>query len=175
MANRVINYIWKQAQAYRKGRTRKGKPETIQTIVLHSTDGREQGDVDTLTGKKVSSHWYITRKGKTYHFVADSDTAYHAGNATSKKYENVASIGIEQEHIDGKDDWPDAQVQATARISAYLCNKYNLNPRNDIRSHAYIASPRGRKQDPVGFPWNKYFSWLYGALDDNWSVERVDD
>lgn len=59
MAKRVIHYTWKEGRACRKGRHRKGKLEKIQTILLHSTDGHEAGDVETLTGRKVSAHWYI--------------------------------------------------------------------------------------------------------------------
>jgi N-acetyl-anhydromuramyl-L-alanine amidase AmpD len=50
--------------------------------VLRSPDGRESGDVDTVTGDDISSYSYVTRSGKVYYFVADGDTAYHAGKVS---------------------------------------------------------------------------------------------
>ena len=174
---KVLSYHYKQAKSFTSGRTR-----TIQSIVLHSTDGREQGDIDTLTGTspKVSVHWYVTRTGKIYHFVDNTDTAFHAGKVVSVKYSNEASLGIEQEHFDpdpqhgrpGNEDWPDAQIQAAANISAFLCQRYNLTV-DDIISHAAAAAPAGRKQDPFGYPWGDFKDKLAEARKASWVAQPV--
>ncbi|HJW39375.1 MAG TPA: hypothetical protein VJ420_12230 [Candidatus Udaeobacter sp.] len=54
--------------------------------MLHSSDRRQSGDVDTLTGEDVSSHSYVTRSGKIYHFVADGNMAYHAVKVFKAEY-----------------------------------------------------------------------------------------
>ena len=64
-----------------------GRAYPIRNILLHSSDRRQSGDVDTLTGEDVfSSHSYVTRSGKIYHFVADGDMAYHAVKVFKAEY-----------------------------------------------------------------------------------------
>jgi N-acetyl-anhydromuramyl-L-alanine amidase AmpD len=133
----------------------------IQNVILHSSDGREHSDLQTLTQGDVSAHYYVTREGDVYHLVNDNDTAYHAGVVSKPEYSNAATLGIEQEHYDpGKEypngeDWPDAQVQATARLTAGLLKENGLSL-DDVKSHSQIASPAGRKQDPYGYPWDRF-------------------
>ncbi|MDZ4288850.1 MAG: peptidoglycan recognition family protein [Prosthecobacter sp.] len=166
MAKKTIHYTWKKAQAFRKGRN-----YSIRNIILHSTDGREQGDVATLTGKKVSVQWYVTRAGKVYHFVKDEDTAYHAGVVFNPAYNsNDATVGIEQEHFDTKEDWPATQIDKVAQLTAYLLQTHGLKNRDDIKSHAQIAKPKGRKQDPYAYPWNDFFAKVDGYAKDQWSI-----
>jgi N-acetylmuramoyl-L-alanine amidase len=164
---RTIHYLWRPARAYRAGRTR-----PVQSIILHSTDGREAGDVATLTGPRVSVHWYVTRVGRVYHFVRNDDTAYHAGKVTADRYSNSASLGIEQEHFDGREDWPREQVEEVSRICAYLIKNYGLS-RDAIFSHAQVASPKGRKQDPVDYPWETFFNFLDQKLRYEWRTEQI--
>jgi N-acetyl-anhydromuramyl-L-alanine amidase AmpD len=130
----------------------------IQGIVLHSTDGTEKSDVQTLRGldpqHQVSANYYVTRDGRTYQFVNDQDTAWHAGETIdNSKYGNSATLGIEQEHIDGQQDWPKTQVQATAALVASLRAKYGLG-QDQIYAHSQIAPER--KQDPVNYPWGDF-------------------
>jgi N-acetyl-anhydromuramyl-L-alanine amidase AmpD len=130
----------------------------IQGIVLHSTDGTEKSDVRTLRGldpqHQVSANYYVTRDGRIYQFVNDQDTAWHTGQTIdNSKYGNSATLGIEQEHIDGKQDWPKAQVEAAAALVANLRAKYNLG-QNQVYAHSQIAPER--KQDPVNYPWGDF-------------------
>jgi N-acetyl-anhydromuramyl-L-alanine amidase AmpD len=170
---RILSYHYKQAKKFTIGRV-----NTIQSIILHSTDGREQGDIETLTGPKVSVHWYVTRTGKIYHFVDNTDTAFHAGRVSSTKYSNAASLGIEQEHFDpdpqaghpNNENWPDAQIEASANVCAFLCQRYNLTVA-DIFSHAHVAAPAGRKQDPFGYPWASFKTKLATAMLSTWVAQ----
>lgn len=164
---RTIYYLWRPARAFRPGRTR-----PVQSIILHSTDGREAGDVATLTGPRVSVHWYVTRAGRVYHFVRNSDTAYHAGKVTAERYGNSASLGIEQEHFDGREDWTRAQVEEVSRICAYLIKSFGLS-RDAIVSHAQAASPKGRKQDPLDYPWEMFHRFLDQKLRYDWRAEQI--
>lgn len=163
----VIRYRFKQAAAYTPGRTR-----PISSIILHSTDGHEAGDVATLTGPKVSVHWYVTKDGRYWHFVADADTAYHAGKVDLPQHSNSGSIGIEQEHMDGSEAWPDTLVQATANLVEALRQKHGADL--PVLSHAAVATPAGRKVDPVAFPWEELSGYVKVASEQTWTFEEVE-
>lgn len=153
-----IPYIWLPCKDGYFTPGRKG----FKSIILHSTEGSKQGDIATLTGqtdRKVSVNWYLLRDGTTYHFVVDSDTAYHAGAVISPKYSNAYSLGIEQEHRQGQ-DWPDVQVRACARLCAALMQKHGVM---EITTHAHAAAPPGRKSDPAGYPMPQFLAYLSEA------------
>lgn len=150
-----LHYTWIKARSQRPRK----QGTTIQSIILHSTDGRKAGDISVLTRGKVSVHWYITRAGDIYHFVEHSNCAYHAGAVADPMNNNDHTIGIELEHFDGNEDWPAIQVQMVANLVAFIRQQYRQLP---IKTHASIAYPPGRKVDPVGFPWN-LLSRLYKA------------
>lgn len=160
----TIRYTFKQAKAFKIGRA-----QPIRAIILHSTDGHEAGDVATLTGGAVSVHWYVTRAGRYYHFVADADTAYHAGKVDDyARHGNAATIGIEQEHIDHQQAWPDSLVKATARLVAALRQKNGNLP---VLAHAEVARPKGRKEDPAGFPWARLHDAVVEAMQESWTFQ----
>jgi N-acetyl-anhydromuramyl-L-alanine amidase AmpD len=175
MANKTIKYTWKKAKSFTKGRT-----FPIRNIVLHSSDGREEGDITTLTEGKVSSNWYVTRAGRVYSFVRDEDTAYHAGVVFNPSLNsNAATIGIEQEHYDPSkkpkrpnEDWPDTQIDKVAQLVAYLLQTHGLKNRESIKTHAEIAKPKGRKQDPYGYPFDKFYPLVDEYLADSWSIQE---
>jgi len=135
----------------------------IRGIVLHSADGAsQQGDLSELTtgSRGASAHYYITRDGKVHHLVADDDIAHHAGvmNIDPAHFGNAASIGIEQEHVDGKDDWPDAQVRRTAIIVSHILQSHPNLTLNDVMGHSDVAP--GHKVDPVNYPWAKFRDYV---------------
>jgi N-acetylmuramoyl-L-alanine amidase len=177
----VIQFRRRQAHAFRHGRVRHGEQMRIRNIVLHSSDGRETGDLDTLTGDDVSAHWYVTRDGRIFHLVNDEDTAFHAGRTFKPRFfSNEATVGIEQEHFDPdpprrphNEDWPAAQVETVARLVAFLCQEHGLMPPDDIKTHAKIAFPAGRKQDPFGYPFDQFFGLLNGNLRFEWRAEEI--
>lgn len=158
----TLNYKWVPAHSSVFRARREGA--TVESLILHSTDGRCGGDIATLTGEDtdngthtVSVHWYVTRTGDIYHFVADDDCAFHAGAVNAQKYDNDHSIGIEHEHFDGQEDWPDAQIQASALVGAFLLQQY---PDIEVTHHATVAFPAGRKVDPVNFRGDDWWQAL---------------
>jgi N-acetyl-anhydromuramyl-L-alanine amidase AmpD len=164
---RTIEFKRKKAHAMKKGRSLNGQPMQIRNIILHSSDGRKAGDLATLTGEDVSAHWYVTRAGEIFHLVNDEDTAFHAGKVTKPKFfSNATTIGIEQEHFDPdphagrphNEDWPETQIETVAELVAFLLQEHGLNSPDDIKTHAEVAAPTGRKQDPVGYPFKHFFS-----------------
>jgi N-acetyl-anhydromuramyl-L-alanine amidase AmpD len=157
-----------QAGAFTLGRG----DNKIQGVILHSSDGRMAGDLVTLTGgdpsHRVSANYYVARDGTVHHMVADANTAYHAGQTTNNAvYGNAATLGIEQEHFDpggkgGKngEDWPDAQVRATASLTARLLLAHGLSL-DSVLGHSDIAPER--KQDPYNYPWATFNAYLRNA------------
>jgi N-acetyl-anhydromuramyl-L-alanine amidase AmpD len=182
MPIKTIRVTRKQAHAFRKGRTIDGQSVGIKNIVLHSSDGREVGDLATLTGDDVSSHYYVTRSGKIFRLVDDANTAFHAGQVTKKTFfSNAVTIGIEQEHFDpdpeagrpNNEDWPETQLEAVAELVAFLCQEHGLNAPEDIKTHAQIAAPPGRKQDPFGYPMEHFTSLVASNREFQWKVTEV--
>ena len=141
--------------------------EPIRNLV--SGDGRKDGDLATLTGDDVSAHWYVTRAAEVFHLVNDEDTAFHAGKVFNPDFfSNDATIGIEQEHFDPEakrknEDWPDAQIEKVAQLVTFLLQEHGLESPDNIKTHAEIARPKGRKQDPFDYPFEK----LHGFIDDS--------
>lgn len=165
----ILKYIWKPAQSFTPGRI-----HPISAIILHSTDGNMPGCLDTLTGTDpaVSSHWLVDRDGTLYHLVQDSDTAYHAGVVDDPVHHgNAATIGIEQVHLDGQESWPDALVQTTSTLVAALRQKHGLSL--PVLSHAAVARPVGRKQDPKAMPWDDLHTLVTEALKQTWVLEQA--
>lgn len=128
----------------------------IRLIVLHSTGGAFAGAVSWLmhAGSGVSAHYVVSRAGQVKKLAPLSDVTWHAGKAAWKGETRVndISVGIEMEHLDGRQDWPAAQVDAVVALVVALRAVYSKLP---VTSHAYVARPTGRKVDPVGFPWGR--------------------
>ena len=168
-----LDYIWKPAIAGAFTPGRNG--HTVRSIILHSSCGRKAGDILTLTGHDanhlVSSHWYVDKGGAIYHFVQNSDTAYHAGVVCDPKYANSSAIGIETEHMDQIDEpWPVVQVQAIARLCVALLQHF---PGLEITHHATVACPPGRKTDPVNFPSDVFWHAYEEASTQQWEFNQV--
>jgi AmpD protein len=111
----------------------------------------------TLTGLKVSSHFYIPRDGELIQFVPCDLRAWHAGVSTwgGRSRCNDFSIGVEME---GSDFVPfrDIQYQTLARLTRHLRARYVIQ---DIVGHSDIAPVR--KSDPGPFfDWPRYRSLI---------------
>lgn len=135
----------------------------VDTIVVHSTviESLERTTVAfQRPASQVSAHFTIGRDGSIVQNLSTFDRAWHAGvstDAEGRKGLNDFSIGIELVNLnDGKQDYPDAQLQALCGIIASMRRRF---PIRQIVSHEFIAEPQGRKNDPKNFPWDrlKYF------------------
>lgn len=98
----------------------------IRLIVLHTEDGYEDGTASWFNNPaaEVSAHYGVRLAGGIDQFVAEGDTAWHAGNW---KY-NTGSIGIETEddHNPNSVQRPASQYDAVAHLVADICRRYNL-------------------------------------------------
>jgi N-acetylmuramoyl-L-alanine amidase len=171
---RILRFTRKRAHAFRKGRRL-----PIRNIVLHSSDGRKEGDLATLTGDDVSAHWYVTRAGEVFHLVNDEDTAFHAGAVFKPNFfSNDATIGIEQEHFDPEkkrknENWPDVQIEKVSQLTTFLLQQHGLKSPADIKTHAQIAKPAQRKQDPFDYPFEKFHRQIEENQRFVWEAEEI--
>ncbi|CAN5507209.1 hypothetical protein BH11ARM2_BH11ARM2_12390 [soil metagenome] len=131
----------------------------IDTITIHATvvpTLEKTAEVFLRTASEVSAHYTVGRDGSYVMQVRTQDRAWHAGvsfGPDGRSNVNHYSIGIEMVNLnDGKDPWPDDQIQTLKWIIAGLKRRY---PIRQLVSHEYIARPVGRKNDPVAFPWEK--------------------
>lgn len=135
------------------------RPEgtVVDTIVLHHTASASlSGTVRWFENpaSQVSAHFTIGKDGTIVQHVSTFKRAWHAGasrDMNGRERVNDFSIGIEMVNVgDGKDPWTPEQVRACANLVSAMMRRF---PIKYIVSHEKIAQPPGRKNDPLGFPW----------------------
>lgn len=138
-------------------RTPQGVP--VDVVVLHSTCMPTNETDETVrlfqsTASKVSSHYVVGKDGRIVQMVLEADRAWHAGVCRwqGRTDVNSCSVGIEMVHQDQTphDDWPDAQMEAVARLLLSIRARHRV-PNDHVIFHSECAYPAGRKTDPVGF------------------------
>jgi AmpD protein len=131
----------------------------VQQLFTNQLDWDAHPYYQTIRGIEVSAHFFITRAGVIWQFVACGQRAWHAGASSWRGRGNCNddSIGIELEGLEGL-SFEGAQYAALARLCADLVAHY---PVRHVAGHEHIAP--GRKLDPgPGFDWAR----LRGALAD---------
>ncbi len=106
---------------------RGGYPITM--IAIHDTEGGWDASVATLqndTGKSV--HYIVDADGsRVGQFVAEADTAYHAGNF----YYNEHMVGIEHVGYASDDDYQTPMYEKSAELVRSISHRHNLGPNAD--------------------------------------------
>lgn len=130
------------------------KPNYV--IIHHTSQNSTAQTIRTfqLEHTKVSSHYVIGRDGQVIQMLNDYDRAWHAGKSKWGTITdmNSVSLGIELDN-NGKDSFPEAQINALLTLLDTLKSKY-LIPQLNFIGHADIAPTR--KDDPnVNFPWKR--------------------
>ena len=130
-------------------------------IILHYTGMKTAQDaLERLTDShepRVSSHYFVTRKGEIYHLADEKMRAWHAGLSFWKgeKDINSRSIGIELEnkgHEFGYEDFSELQISALKTLIKDIKSRHHIPPTH-ILAHSDIAPLR--KKDPgEKFPWH---------------------
>ena len=134
-------------------------------VLLHHTGSRnEAGDEAWLSQyhpNPVSTNQMVKRDGTIIQIVPNNRVAWHAGASVwdGRPDCNSWMIGIEICNAGtGNEPYTAAQVEAVAQTVAYNCARYKIPDRN-VTTHAKVALPAGRKNDPKGFPlemmWNR--------------------
>ena len=126
-------------------------------IVVHIMDGSLRGTDEWFNNprSRVSAHYGIGKAGEVHQYVAETDTAYHAGTVDRPTWSlmqpgavpgpnanpNYYTIGIEHEGL-GDDVWPAAQVAASAALIAEVATRWNIlrDAVHVIPHHAIRAS-----------------------------------
>ncbi len=158
---------WKLAPPFRYGAARvidapapmSPRPRfmAVDTVVLHHTSTTALMPVIRHFSdprNEVSAHFTIGRDGSVVQHVPAEMAAWHAGpslDLEGRRRVNQFSIGIELVNT-GSQPYPEAQLQSLRRLLKALISHF---PIRHIVSHRAIAMPRGRKNDPAGFPWKQ--------------------
>ncbi len=143
------------------------KSRSIRYVVVHATAGATaEGAISWMCRPetKRSCHYLVDKDGTVYRLVDDCLVAYHAGSPALWNGEteiNLHSIGIELVNLnDGRDVYPERQVNALTELVRQLMKTYGVLPVNVVR-HLDVSGPEVRKPgcgreaktDPAGFPW----------------------
>ena len=132
-----------------------GPMQAPRTVTLHHTAGSAAGDAPSLAvvrdGRRdlagPLAHYLLARSG-VVHVVA-AGLCWHTGATHQPWQANPYAVGVEAEHTGREQDpWPPAQIQALRRLARALCDHYDI-PHARVLGHREIASPAGRKVDPV--------------------------
>ncbi|MGI8546207.1 MAG: N-acetylmuramoyl-L-alanine amidase [Gemmatimonadaceae bacterium] len=83
--------------------------------------------------KPVSAHYGIGRHGEIHQYVAEADTAWHAGRVSDPKWPglmpgvnpNLYAIGIEHEGFTGE-PWTSAMYESSAWLIAQIANRWSI-------------------------------------------------
>ena len=133
-------------------------------VVIHYTSDRTaEESLRTLTSPalEVSAHYLVGRDGRIYQLVDERARAWHAGVSRwgADTDINSSSIGIELDN-DGRQPFPEAQIDALLRLLADLRERYRI-PAANVLGHSDVA-PR-RKVDPGRlFPWKRLAEQGFG-------------
>lgn len=131
-------------------------------ILLHSTEGRNsrdwlQGNVANQE-KIASADFLIDRLGNIEQLVPVGYYTFHCGpgrwhNFTNDRdFLNEALVGIEMEsHASNTPRYTDAQLISCAHLVRRLMFQHMLGI-VQIDYHGFVATPTGRRSDPVNFP-----------------------
>ncbi len=142
----------------------------VKDLFLGCLDCSYDSSFVDLKDLKVSSHFYIDRKGLISQFVSCQKRAWHAGVSSFRNRQNCNdfSIGIELEGTDFVAFEP-VQYQKLSELCKVLSTHY---PITSIVGHSDIAP--GRKTDPGPF-----FNWKelkhLGPTDAHLYPFQVDD
>ena len=144
---------------YTKGRGGK----TVTRIVEHVADGSYRGSIAWFQDPKsnVSAHFIVSSAGEVAQCVSLADTAWQAGDFSV----NQTTVGIEHEGRPAAGPWTptEAQLLASAELTAQLCQKYGITPnRATIIPHSQI-NPLHNCPGPT-WPWERYLSMVTAHL-----------
>lgn len=113
-----------------------GRGEKIRAIVIHVSEGTLMSMTNWFksAAARVSAHYAVSRTGIVLQYVADEDTAWHAGKKVRPTAPIVRelggnpndwSIGIEHEGFATQEPTP-AQIAASAELLVHLSQKHGI-------------------------------------------------
>ncbi len=127
---------------------------SVTAIVLHAdAASKVESSLDWIrrAASGVSYHILIDRNGTVYAVVNPDRKAWHAGASAFLGAGdcNRYSVGVSLANRNDGEPFPDEQLDAAVEVCAILCQHYAI-PVERITTHAVVATPAGRKTDPIG-------------------------
>jgi len=150
--------IWYPADYWNYEDGRLGR--AVDKIVIHVTQGSYASAMNWFQNPAagVSAHYTVrSADGVVGQSVSEENAAWHAGN---EEY-NLTSVGIEHEGFVDDPSWfTDAMYRSSARLAAYLCDKYGIPvDRQHIIGHNEV--PGATHTDPGPYwDWDLYMSYV---------------
>ncbi len=156
------------------------KPEAI---VLHIAEGSLIGAYSWFNTptSKVSSHYMVGKNGEVWQFVADENTAWHAGGAMNPTWNllkpnvnpNFYTIGIENEGFTGN-TFTDSMYTSLAQLIALLCQKFDIPlDRDHIIGHYQINSVSRANCPGSGLDFSKLISLSLNYYEDPIMIKEL--
>lgn len=105
-------------------------------MTIHWTAGRYDGDIATLDGPTVDCHFYVAKSGEVVQFLDMESMAWHGFDTANSK-----CLGIE--HQGFGEAYTDAQLEASAKLVAYLCRRFGIPIRHVDPTAGVESSFRG--------------------------------
>lgn len=143
----------------------------VDCIVLHAdASNNARASIDWIKNpkSKVSYHALIDRDGTVYRFVEASRRAQHAGISEfhGRPDCNNYSIGLSfANKCDGYELFTDEQYEVGSLLCAQWIRVYPKITLDRITTHAAVAMPRGRKNDPgPAFDLPRYLGMVRNEL-----------
>ncbi len=126
-----MDVVWIGTPNKEKGR-RGFRPEAV---VIHIMEGTLHGTDGWFLNpsSKVSAHFGVGTAGEVHQYVAEGDTAWHAGRRYEASWKlikadpnpNLYTIGIEHEgHADTP--WSDSMFDISTRLVQEVCNRWSI-------------------------------------------------
>ena len=139
----------------------------VNRIVIHVTQGSWASAINWFANPaaQASGHYTVrSSDGFVGQSVSEKDIAWHAGNWSF----NQSSVGIEHEgYFDNPSWFTDAMFRSSAKLTAYLANKYHIPiDRDHIIGHNEVPDPYhtgqyGGASHHVSCPGNYWYWDLY--------------
>lgn len=143
-----------------KNRGRKGfRPEAV---VIHIMEGSLAWTDAWFKdpASKVSAHYGVGTRGEIHQWVAEMDTAWHAGRRYRATWRlirpqnpNLYTIGIEHEGY--RDSvWSQAMLNSSVSLTAALCNRWHIAPdRDHIIGHREVYARKTCPGEWIDLDW----------------------
>ncbi len=136
---------------------------SIRYVVIHTMQGSYGGSISWFQNPSasVSAHYCVrSSDGDVTQMVADTNTAWHAGNWTY----NQQSIGIEHEGFvaDPGRWYTEAMYASSAALTRHLTTRYGI-PRDRAHIFGHVEVPGATHTDPgSGWNWDHYMMLVRG-------------
>ncbi len=137
--------------------------DDVERLFCGALDCASRPEYSTLSGLRVSAHFFIRRGGEIMQFVSAEECAWHAGESKfdGRANCNDFSVGAELEGTEGG-EFERAQYASLIALTRALAAR--AGGIFFAAGHEHIAP--GRKSDPgAGFNWEYFFSETGGEYD----------